>query len=293
MLKKFHQIIAIIEVIVYILSISILTYFSGKNNWKMFFSIALICIILFLFLQIIRTKPILNKLKLLEEMQFQLVKRTQEFGISNIYNMREIYEQNERNSVTREIIKRGNVFSLVSLTAASYIDTGLKRHWDILKLKLDEGVPFRLLLMNPFCKEKEIRDKLNSISTPYDSKFRLDIIIELYNKYPNVNIRISSNNIYCAVFFSENEMIYDPYHVGKIEDRIENYFLSLKIDKMEKENPNSKQSYFNILKQHFEYLWNTADEFEMFLDKYKEYLGKSQSNSLNIKPRYDFKRGDV
>ena len=47
-------------------------------------------------------------------------------------------DQNLRNLRTLEIIQSGHVFSLCSLSAASYIDPRVDRHWEALKQRLDE-----------------------------------------------------------------------------------------------------------------------------------------------------------
>src|SRR5438093_2043153 len=127
----------------------------------------------------------------------------------DLYNMQNAAEQEARNRDTRDVIARGTHFSLLSLTAASYIDPGVKRHWDALKPKLQGGCFFRLLLLNPFCHEAQVRDQVNAVPTRYDSKFRLDLIIELYNRYPNVSVKFASMNIYGALFFTHDEMFYD------------------------------------------------------------------------------------
>lgn len=183
-------------------------------------------------------------------------------GIIEIYNMQDRDEQTKRNKETKELILQGSIFYLLALSAVSYIDPGIKRHWDYLKPKLDNGATIKILLMDPFQKEKKYRDKLNSISTSLDPKFRFDLLVNLYNRYSNANIRIAAQNIYCSVFFSEKEMIYDPYHLGKIGDRLENNFFALRIA-----NSENTINYYHILKQHFEYLWSTSEDFESFVKR--------------------------
>jgi hypothetical protein len=289
MIKRFHQVALILEILLFILSVGALSYLAQNALWTLFIIILVICIIVFAILQVARTRPVLARLDLLEEKEFRLAKRTEQSGILDIYNIQDPSQQHERNEATSQIILRGDVFSLLSLTAASYIDPGIKRHWDILKLKLDGGAPFRLLLMNPFCKEKEVRDRLNSIATPYDTKSRLDLVIDLYNRYPNFNVRFTSYSIYCAVFFSEDEMIYDPYHLGKVGDRIENYFIAFRIKRMRDDRGDIPSSYFNILKQHFEFLWSTSEDLEQFIKKYDAQLSGTPFKGIPIVSRYNVK----
>ncbi len=181
------------------------------------------------------------------------------YGLVRFYNMQDQDEQSKRNSDTKELILQGNMFYLLAFSAASYIDPGIKRHWDFLRSKLDNGAPMQVLLMDPFHKEKRYRDKLNSISTSFDPKFRFDLLVNLYNRYPSASIKVVTQNIYCINFFSEKEMIYDPYHLGKISDRLENNFFALRI--ANSEDPNN---YYKVLKRHFEHLWSISEDFENF-----------------------------
>lgn len=189
------------------------------------------------------------------------------FGLVEIYNMQEQDQQNKRNVDTKQIIMKGNTFHLLALSAVSYIDPGIKRHWEYMRPKLENGVPFYLLLLDPFNKEKKFRDKLNKIGSSFDPKFRLDLLINLYNTYPNVSIRIAKQNIYCSIFFSDKEMIYDPYHMGRVGDRLENNFFNIRI-----ENLNSVNDYYLVLNRHFEYLWSMSDEFETFVENHSSDL---------------------
>jgi hypothetical protein len=201
-----------------------------------------------------------NKDKASSNSSYTITSNDKNFGLVEIYNMQDQDQQNKRNVDTRQIILQGNTFYLLAISAVSYIDPGIKRHWDYLKSKVDNGAPFYLLLLDPFHKEKKYRDKLNKIATSFDPKFRFDLLINLYNQYPNVNIRIAKQNIYCSLFFSEKEMIYDPYHMGKVGDRLENNFFNLRIG-----ISNTTNNYYYVLKRHFDYLWSMSEEFESFV----------------------------
>lgn len=134
-------------------------------------------------------------------------------------------------------------------------------------------------MLNPFSKEKLVRDKLNGIMTPSDPKFRLDLLVNAYNQYPAIKIRITNYNIYCSLFFSEKDLIFDPYHLGKVGDRIENNFFALKLT-----NSTESGDYYKILKKHFEYLWSNSVEFEVFLKKHKnDFL--PQYGAINLRSR--------
>lgn len=183
----------------------------------------------------------------------------------------------ERNIVNIEIINRGNRFSLLGETGSSYIDPSVRRHWDDLKVKLDEGAPLRLLIVNPFCKSKRLRNELNGVTTKLDPKLKLEIIYNLYRKYPNVDVKFT-DEIYCSIFFSEREMMYDPYHLGKVADRLENYFLAFHFE--DRNASPGSFSYYKILKNHFEILWTKAIDLETFIDMYRSHLQEAGLESI-------------
>lgn len=211
--------------------------------------------------------------------------RTGPPGVVAFYDMQQPIQQSQRNEATIRLINSGSQFSLLAVTALSYIDPDIKRHWDTLKHKLYNGASFRILLLNPFCQEKKLRMKLNYDSSTLDPKLKLELLIDLYNTFDNVNIRFSSNNIYCSLFFSDDEMIYDPYHLGKVGDRLENNFFALMLKRIsDRPGASSEYSYFSLLKEHFEYLWSTADDFEVFLKRWDKELKKMEL-PRKIKPR--------
>lgn len=86
----------------------------------------------------------MEKLDRYEKKEFRLSGRLEAFGVEDFFNMQIHSEQDERNDITRDIIGEGHVFSLLSLTATSFIDPSLRRHWDGLNTKLAEGAPFHL-----------------------------------------------------------------------------------------------------------------------------------------------------
>lgn len=270
---RINHLIAVLEIILFTVSVGVLSYYGQLQKWVSFWILLVICTIIFFALQIAKSKPVLDQLKKLESKEFWLAYKFDASGIQDFYNMQDPKEQFNRNEITREIIQQGHVFSLLGLTAASYIDPGIHRHWDFLKAKLDDGVPFRLLLVDPYSEEKKVRDKLNNIFTVPDPKFRLDLVSNLTQRYPNVSVRFTPFNPYCSVFFSEEEMIYDPYHLGKVEDRIENHFLAFRL---KKQVTKPKFSPFNILKQHFEFLWLTSTDLDTFIKLHPIDLNKSR-----------------
>jgi len=284
MLRRLLLAVIVADILLFALTAGALAYLAQNSMWSPFFGVLTLATVLYTLLQVQKSKPIQHRLEQLEKSQFELLTRFREFGIQEIFNMQEPVQQDRRNHVTREIIQRGYAFSLLSQSAASYFNPSVHRHWPYIKSKLDEGSPFRLLLLNPFCREKEIRNRINALSDRGDSKLGLDTLTILYNRYPNLDIRLSSYNIYCAVFFTQSEMIYDPYHLGKAGDAIENNFFALHIT-----TPIGAphgHAYYSLLRAHFDFLWNTAQPLEVFVQEHTPQLQAAGLQSLQPRNRY-------
>ena len=260
---------SLIDVSLFGVSIGVLTYLGENHYWAAFTCVVFVCLLLFIGLHYLESKPFLERLKRLEEREYEAAHKMIKYGISDFFNMKDNKEMHKRNIVNIEIIEKGNRFSLLGESGTSYLDPSVRRHWDFLKTKLDQGVPLRLLIVNPFCESKKLRNDLNGVTAQVDPKIKLEIICNLSKKYANVEVRFT-NEIYCSVFFSENEMMYDPYHLGKLTDRLENYFLAFYLKKT---SLNSDEfSYYNMLKNHFEVLWDRGMHLDQFLDEYQQYF---------------------
>lgn len=277
MIKRIVILSLFIELLFFVLSVGAIAYCAGKQNWKYFFITLSACVFLYIIILFIKSRPYRNLLKKLESKEFELSYRAREFGIDDIYNMRKNDEMHLRNIETIDIIKNGNHFSLLAESGKSYIDPSIRRHWDDLKLKLDKQNNLRLLLVNPFCHSKKIRNELNQLTYIIDPKFDLHTIDRLNKQYQNVEIRFT-DEIYCSVFFSESTMMYDPYHLGKIENRLENYFLAIKL--VDSCSSEYGYSYFQILKNHFDNLWIKGLPYDDFLKSYSHELNQTQFKDL-------------
>lgn len=295
--RGFERMSLMLQLILFPLTAGALAYLSENHTWGVFWLVFFICLILHFWLTITGHAPVAARISKLEEEEFQIVARMQSHGIANIYNMQLPQQQHERNRVTaEEIIKKGNRFCLLSITAASYIEPSVRRHWDELKRRLDDGVTMRVLLLDPFCKEKQIRDSINIPGSRTDRKLGFERLAELHKRYPNVNIRFTSAAIYCALFYSETEMIYDPYHLGRVGDTLENYFFSLQLRR--RDSGARTFCYYDILRAHFETQWRSADDIEVYFDRHAHEIesaigrvpplvrrGTANSENSSTKPR--------
>jgi hypothetical protein len=257
------------ELTLFALSLGALTYLSQTERWTWFAILFAVCVVLFAIDQRLSYRPVDEQLDELERRQYRLKRRFEEFGLVDVFNMQVPEQQDERNRATRDILTSGNTFALLTNTAASYIDPNLHRHWNPLRARLEQGATLRLLLLSPFSPEKRLRDELNAVGPPPDSKLSLAALISLHNDYPTAHVRFSPHAIYSAVFFSESDMIWDPYHLGKVGDRIENHFIALQL-RRSRVAPGTP--YFEILRSHFEALWARSEDIETFLANHSNAL---------------------
>jgi hypothetical protein len=209
---------------------------------------------------------VLDYLQSRNQRQLRLADAFDEFGIRDLYNMQIDAEAAERNRVTAEIIRRGNEFSLSGSTGASYLDPKIHRHWPHVRAKLSSGCRFRLLLTDPFSEAKLIRNRLNGVTTEIDPKLDLGNLTRMLGTFPTLEVRLTSE-VYCSVFFTEREMVYDPYHLGQVFDRLENRFFALRLDE---DVEAAGTSYFHQLKNHFEFLWEEGTRWPDFVGEHPQ-----------------------
>lgn len=257
------------EVFLFFVSVGLLAYFCQKSYWIGFWSTVIICTIIFGFLKLSEHGPILKLLQDLERKQTNLARRFESWGIDQVFNMRFPDEIDERNRVNRTLISEGNDFCLLAETGASYINPEVRRHWDSLKMRLDAGCRFRILIIDPLCSSKQLRNQVNRVEGKIDPKLRIDILKNLERDYgPRVEVRFTSE-IYCSVFITDKAIIYDPYHIGREDRRIENYFIAMQIS-----NVGEAKAYW-LLRSHFDTLWNCAESFKAWQQRASEILGSS------------------
>lgn len=280
MIAKILRAKVAVEVLLFIGATVGLAFLAQKNFWTPFAAVAVICTLLFALLKIAESSQALRLLHDWETQERELLTTFENCGIKQIFNMQDHRESAERNRVCGDIIDGGSEFSLSGSTGASYVNPAVHRHWDHVRHRLDAGCRFRLLLTNPFCSSKAIRNRLNEISTLIDPKLDLESLSRLRARYPKLEIRFT-DEIYCSVFFTERDMMYDPYHLGQVQDRLENRFIAIQFVDVK---PPKGTSNFQQLKNHFEFLWDAAVEWDVFMqahrDKLERYLYRASERSL-------------
>ncbi len=250
----FYRFNLILEIVLFTISVIFFNYVISINNWTYVIFVGIAIIVLEIFLKGEKYNLILRKAKKIEEKYLEFEVQ----GVTDIFFMRNSKSKNIRNQNIADAIDKANELCLLAETGKSYLDPATDRHWKHINNKLNEGKKIKILLINPFSQNKKNRNFLNGVDT--DRKFDFSLINEL-NKNTNATVKFT-NEVYCSLFFTDDYMVYDPYHLGKIADRIENNFLAIEF---KKGNEN-----YNILKSHFDNCWEGADSFDKIKKKYEK-----------------------
>ncbi|MGY1804379.1 hypothetical protein ACI78T_13965 [Blastococcus sp. SYSU D00922] len=257
-----------LEIVLFAGSTVALAALSENGLWWWFGVVAVVCASLFAVLRVAESGPGIRTLQELERRQTELVRRLTACGVVRWFDMQDVDQVNERNDICRQIVDRGTSFALSGSTGASYVDPATHRHWPNVKRRLDSGATFRLLLTDPFSDSKKLRNRLNGVRTLLDPKLDLANVIRLTQRYSNFEVRLTTE-VYCSVFYSDHEMIYDPYHLGAVGDRLENVFFALQLSPT---HGRAGPSYFDQLRSHFEFLWREGQTLHDFVAQHREDL---------------------
>lgn len=260
--KNLQIAIGIIEYVVILITVGLLTYLSENQKWLWFFITLIIFAILEGLIKLKSYSPVLKYLDKRENEEFKLSGAFAEYGMKDIYLMDRkdsIYGIDSRNIKIQNSIDNGNDFFLLAETGKSYLDDTIRKHWDHLKPKLDKGIKMKVLIINPFSEGKIKRNKLNGVNSPIDPKLNLHRLKFLNDHYVNLTIKFTQDT-YCSLFFTDKYLIYDPYHLGKSEGRLENYFIAIDFE--------SNSYGYRVLKNHFDASWDDAMTFEEFKSLY-------------------------
>ncbi|MCQ6280061.1 hypothetical protein [Bacillus sp. EB600] len=252
-MSKLYKYIKILEIILFGLSVFIIDFLKSEKLYWWVLIVVIITILLEIFIKNKEFNPLI-KLAINREQKNKEIERN---GITNHYFMDNYESKNKRNSQTAKVIDEANEMFLLAETGKSYLDIPTDRHWKNIKDRLNKGVSFKVLLINPYCTNKQVRNNLNN-NDGIDRKLNIEGLVTLNNTYENLEIRFT-DQVYCSLFFTDKYMIYDPYHLGKTSDRIENNFIAIEFNR---DNRN-----YNILKSHFENCWKLSESFEEVIEK--------------------------
>ncbi len=118
---------------------------------------------------------------------------------------------------------------LCANSGASYLSAAVVRHRPHIVEKLRTGHVFQVLLLDPLSNEKRLRDEVNVAGELTDSKLPLGDIIRLCNEYPRLDVRFIDRGMTCSLFFADDILFFDPYHLAFRDGRVENRFVCLQL----------------------------------------------------------------
>ncbi|PZD96976.1 hypothetical protein DNH61_04835 [Paenibacillus sambharensis] len=252
-MNKLYKVNRVLEIVLFGLSVVVINFLLSKSYYIWVLVTSIVIIILEILIKNKDYNPVI-KLAIARERK---IKEMESYGVTNHYFMDDFGSKNKRNSETGKAIEDANEMFLLAETGKSYLDIPTDRHWKSIKERLNKGVPFKVLLINPFCENKKIRNHLNN-TDGIDRKLDIDGLLALNNNYEHLEIRFT-DQVYCSVFFTDKYMIYDPYHLGKTSDRIENNFIAIEFGR---DNQN-----YNILKSHFNNCWKLSKSMKEVIEK--------------------------
>lgn len=242
-------------------------YWSQNSNWKLFFSVSGVLFLLFIVLKIIGAFPALQKLMVREDLASRIASSALPQGLNDYFNMQKRGDQDRRNAATQADIAKASTMWLCANSGASYLDPGIYRHWPAIEERLKIGIEFRVILLDPYSAEKGFRNQLNVDGERFDSKMNIPSLIKLYNRYPSLDIRFVRYGMHATVFGADNALYVDPYHVGVINDRVENRSYSMRI---EAGTPPEGVGLYRVFKSHIDTLLRTSESFEEWLARTRD-----------------------
>lgn len=239
-------------------------YWSQKNEWTHFFLISAFLLALFVVLKISAAFPAIQELIARDDVAAQIALSAIPQGLTDYYDMQKRNDQDRRNRDTQNDISTASAMWLCANSGASYLDPGIYRHWPVIEKRLQAGIDFRIVLLDPFSGEKGFRNRLNVEGEHFDSKLNLASLIKLYNQYPTLSIQFAPYGMHATVFAVDQVLYLDPYQVGVINDRIENRSFSIRVSALSQ--PDAVGIY-RIFKSHLNTLLQTGEPFEAWLER--------------------------
>lgn len=259
------------DVVVFVVAAFAANLMTGplQLSWPAYIAIALIVAVLYGVVRWAFLKPERIRLLATQSLANSLADAAEAYGTVEMYNMQRREDQDRRNAHTQLSIDKAQTMRLAANSGASYLSVGLNRHWPNVRLRLVDRVPFRVVLLDPFSQEKELRNRINVAGEIEDSKLPLGDIIRASNQFPNLDVRFVNAGMSCTVFMTSDEAYFDPYHLAPDGGRIANLFMCLKIRKAQ---PLQGLSNFEVLSRHFEVLWEEATPLGRWVDRYRDAL---------------------
>jgi hypothetical protein len=233
-------------------------YLSQKNDWPKFTVVSLVSLLLFAVVKIVGAWPRSIELLAQDDLASRITTSAIDCGVVDYFNMRDSQNQARRNEATQTAIQAARTMWLCANSGASYLEPAIYRHWPFIERKLRDGIEFRVVLLDPLSDEKRFRNRLNVGGDAFDSKLNIANLVKLWNTFHTLDIRIVPYGMHATVFGTESVLFFDPYHVGTVENRIENRSFCLQICPTGQDGVDL----YRLFKSHFETLWRTGRPFQ-------------------------------
>lgn len=240
-----------------------------QASWIMYVFIAIVVAMAYGFLRWMLIKPDRIRFLASSRLADDLGESAEKYGINAFYNMQLLNDQDRRNVDTQASIGGAQWMRLAANSGASYLAVGLNRHWPTVRSRVAERVPFKVVLLDPFCDERNARNQINVEGEVDDSKLPLGDMIRASNEYPDLEVRFTKTGMTCTVFITNEEAYFDPYHLAADGGRITNRFFCFRARKMQA--PQGLADY-EILSRHFEALWRVSTPLQQWLQEHRDEL---------------------
>ncbi|OAI05655.1 hypothetical protein A1353_10800 [Methylomonas methanica] len=265
---RVHWLLVIAEILLFVAAV-VSAYLSEVNNWSWFVGVSALATIAFAIIKVLEAVPEAKDLLARDDMASKIALSAEQYGVQEYFNMQSAKDQALRNEATQQRIANAQSLWLCANSGASFLDPAIYRHWQFIERRLNDGVEFRVVLLDPYSKEKGFRNLLNVNGEQLDSKVNLVNLIKLHNKFPSLQIRFAKYGMHATVFATESCLFVDPYHVAIVGDRIENRSFSLLI---EPATPSEGLGLYKLFKLHFDTLWRTSTSFEDWIIEVSDRL---------------------
>lgn len=261
-----HLTLVALELFLFVIAVGA-AYLSENNKWSMFFSVSALSFVIYAAIKVVDARPVLKELFVREDLAARMASAAIPQGLVNYFDMQKSDDQELRNRTTQAEVATATSMWLCANSGASYLDPGIYRHWSAVEKRLKEGVEFRVVLLDPFSAEKGFRNKLNVDGEQFDSKMNVPGLIKLYNSYPTLDVRFVRYGMHATVFATPTTMFIDPYHVGVIDNRIENRGICLQV---KPSSPEEGVGLYRLFKSHLDTLWRSGASFEEWIEESKK-----------------------
>jgi hypothetical protein len=258
---KIHWTLVAAEIGLAIIAV-VTAYLSEVENWRWYAAASALALILYASLKVFEAIPQARVLLVREDMADRMAQFADDVGATDFFNMHRDEVQAQRNESTRNAIDGAAIMWLCANSGASYLDPGIYRHWHSIEKRLQAGIEFRVVLLDPASSEKRFRNRLNVDGEHLDSKVNVANLIKIYNQYPTFDLRFAKNGMDGTVFATDQCLYFDPYHVGTEGGRIDNRTFCVRL---QPRALTGHKGLYETFKAHFDTLWRTSVSFEEWL----------------------------